>query len=145
MIPNPGGGMGKSKKSTSKRKKGTSKREKGTERRKYPRVPLSLLIQYRFDTLEDFLSEYSTNISIGGMFIRTDKPKDEGTLVYLQFYLRDGAKLIEGLGRVVRVNPSESAGDQAAAGMGIEFVNFDEESMELVRQIVERNMATASK
>ena len=95
--------------------------------------------------LEDFLSEYSTNISIGGMFIRTDKPKDEGTLVYLQFYLRDGAKLIEGLGRVVRVNPADSAGDQAAAGMGIEFVNFDEESMELIRQIVERNIAAAGK
>jgi type IV pilus assembly protein PilZ len=137
MIPDPGGSMGK-------RKKGTSKRKKDTERRKYPRVPLSLLIQYRFDTLEDFLSEYSTNISIGGMFIRTDQPKDEGTLVYLQFYLRDGAKLIEGLGRVVRVNPSDLA-DDAAAGMGIEFVNFDEESMELIRQIVERNMATASK
>jgi type IV pilus assembly protein PilZ len=121
------------------------KRKKDAERRKYPRVPLSLLIQYRFDTLEDFLSEYSTNISIGGMFIRTDKPKDEGTLVYLQFYLRDGAKLIEGLGRVVRVNPTDSAGDQATAGMGIEFVNFDEESMELIRQIVERNIAAAGK
>ena len=124
------------------------KRKKDTDRRKYPRVPLSLLIQYRFDTLEDFLSEYSTNISIGGMFIRTDQPKDEGTLVYLQFYLRDGAKLIEGLGRVVRVNPSEAAGDEAAgdeasAGMGIEFVNFDEESMELIRQIVERNISAA--
>jgi type IV pilus assembly protein PilZ len=131
MIPDPGGSMGK--------------RKKGVERRKYPRVPLSLLIQYRFDTLEDFLSEYSTNISIGGMFIRTDKPKDEGTLVYLQFYLRDGAKLIEGLGRVVRVNPMDSAGDESAAGMGVEFVNFDEESMELIRQIVERNIAAAGK
>ena len=119
------------------------KPKQGEDRRKYPRVPLSLLIQYRFDTLEDFLSEYSTNISIGGMFIRTDKPKDEGTLVYLQFYLRDGAKLIEGLGRVVRVNPAEATGDQAAAGMGIEFVNFDEESMELIRQIVERNISAA--
>jgi len=121
------------------------KHKKDADRRRYPRVPLSLLIQYRFDTLEDFLSEYSTDISIGGMFIRTDKPKDEGTLVYLQFYLRDGAKLIEGLGRVVRVNPAESAGDETAAGMGIEFVNFDEESMELIRQIVERNMAAANR
>ena len=116
-----------------------------TDRRKYPRVPLSLLIQYRFDTLEDFLSEYSTDISIGGMFIRTDKPKDEGTLVYLQFYLRDGAKLIEGLGRVVRVNSPDLPDGAAAEGMGIEFVNFDEESMELIRQIVERNTAVAKK
>ena len=118
---------------------------KDTDRRKYPRVPLSLLIQYRFDTLEDFLSEYSTDISIGGMFIRTDRPKDEGTLVYLQFYLRDGAKLIEGLGRVVRVNSSDLQDGAASEGMGIEFVNFDEESMELIRQIVERNTAAAKK
>ena len=112
---------------------------KDADRRQNPRVSLSQLIQYRFDTLEDFLSEYSTDISMGGMFIRTSTPKDEGTLVYLQFYLRDGAKLIEGLGRVVRVNSNQPA------GMGIEFINFDEESMELIRQIVERNTAAAKK
>ena len=116
---------------------------KDADRRQNPRVSLSLLIQYRFDSLEDFLSEYSTDISMGGMFIRTDTPKDEGTLVYLQFYLRDGAKLIEGLGRVVRVNSAEPAVDDVAVGMGIEFINFDEESMELIRQIVERNMSTS--
>ena len=109
----------------------------GQERRRYPRAPLSLLIQFRFDTLEEFLSEYSTDISLGGMFIRTEDLREEGALVYLQFYLRDGAKLIEGLGRVVRVN---RPGGPAPAGMGIEFVNFDEESMELIRQIVERNL-----
>ena len=118
---------------------------KDADRRQNQRVSLSLLIQYRFDTLEDFLSEYSTDISMGGMFIRTDTPKDEGTLVYLQFYLRDGAKLIEGLGRVVRVNSTQPAVDNVAAGMGIEFINFDEESMELIRQIVERNMAESNK
>jgi type IV pilus assembly protein PilZ len=114
------------------------------ERRRYTRVPLSLLIQYRFDTLEDFLAEYSTDISIGGMFIRTEEPREEGALIYLQFYLRDGAKLIEGLGRVVRTISAEKVNDrQPAPGMGIEFVNFDEPSMELIRQIVERNQAQA--
>ena len=114
--------------------------KKDDERRRFPRAPLSLLIQYRFNTLEDFLSEYSTDISIGGMYVRTKDPKDEGSLIYLQFYLKDGAKLIEGLGRVVRVDPPEPEDAGQVAGMGIEFVNFDEESMELVRQIVDRNL-----
>jgi type IV pilus assembly protein PilZ len=119
-----------------------SDQPEGKDRRRYQRVPLSLLIQYRFDTLEDFLSEYSVDISMGGMFIRTDELREEGSLVYLQFYLRDGAKLIEGLGRVVRVNqPSHEPESGADPGMGIEFVNFDEESMGLIRQIVERNQA----
>ncbi|HUU02050.1 MAG TPA: PilZ domain-containing protein [Myxococcota bacterium] len=117
-------------------------------RRRYPRVPLSLLIQYRFDTLDDFLSEYSVNISIGGMFIKTDEVREEGSLVYLQFYLRNGAKLIEGLGKVVRANKPESGDDfgkskDMPSGMGIEFVNFDEESMRLIEQIVGRNTANA--
>ena len=108
------------------------------DRRKYPRVPLSLLIQYRFDTLEDFLAEYSTDISMGGMFIRTDQPREVGSLIYLQFYLRDGAKLIEGLGRVVRVSEPEPDAGDADYGMGIEFVNFDGESMKLIEQIVDQ-------
>ncbi len=107
------------------------------DRRRYPRVSLSLLIQYRFDTLDDFLAEYSTNISMGGMFIRTEQPREVGSLIYLQFYLRDGAKLIEGLGRVVRVAEPDPEDPDAEHGMGVEFVNFDDESMRLVEHIVE--------
>lgn len=106
---------------------------KGVERRRYPRVPLNLLIQYRFDTFEDFISEYASDISEGGMFIRTDESREEGTMIYLQFALKDGTKLIEGLGRVVRVNP---AGGDNPQGIGVEFLNFDEDSRALITAIV---------
>src|SRR3569833_4680615 len=75
----------------------------GSEKRKAPRAELHILVQFRFNTFEDFLAEYSTDISVGGMFLRTDKPRPEGSMIYLQFALRDGSKLIEGLGKVVRV------------------------------------------
>lgn len=106
----------------------------GAERRRSPRVPLQLLVQYRFDSLDDFLAEYSVDMSVGGMFIRTHKPREEGAFVYLQFALRDGPRLIEGLGRVVRVNPPDVEG--SVPGMGIEFVNMDAESNELIEEIV---------
>ncbi|MGI5864525.1 MAG: TIGR02266 family protein [Myxococcales bacterium] len=106
----------------------------GAERRKYPRAPLQLLIQYRFDTLEEFLAEYSVNISVGGVFIRTESPREEGSFVYLQFALRDGARLIEGLGKVVHVNPPGVEG--RVPGMGIEFINLDPESVLLIEEIV---------
>lgn len=115
-------------------------KDQGDDRRKFPRVPLNLLIQYRFDTFEDFIAEYASNISLGGMFIKTGETKPEGTHVYLQFSLKDGTRLIEGLGHVVRV-----VGDGDDAGMGIEFVNFDEDSWELVEAIVaERVEASGS-
>lgn len=112
----------------------------GRDKRRHPRAPLSLLIQFRFDSLDDFMSEYAIDISYGGMFIRTNEPREEGSMVYLQFSLKGGAKLIEGLGRVVRVN---QPGGPQAAGMGVEFVNFDDESMALIEDIVRKNLGKA--
>jgi uncharacterized protein (TIGR02266 family) len=106
----------------------------GQDRRRYPRLPLSILVQYRFNSFEDFLAEYSVNISIGGIFVRTLAPQEEGSMMYLQFSLKDGSRLIEGMGRVVRVTPAPGD-DQHPPGMGIEFVNFDEESMSLIQEI----------
>ena len=108
----------------------------GENRRRHSRTPLSLLVQFRFNSFEDFLAEYSINISPGGMFISTDEPKEEGSMVYIQFSLKDGSKLIEGLGRVVRVIPP---GDpEGPPGMGVEFVNFDDESMQLILEICDK-------
>lgn len=105
----------------------------GADRRRHPRTPLSILVQFRFNTFEDFLAEYSVNLSPGGIFIRTDEPQAEGSVIYLQFSLKDGSRLIEGMGKVVRVNPPGLK--DRPAGMGIEFVNFDDESMQLINEI----------
>jgi len=108
--------------------------DKWADRRRHPRAPLQLLIQYRFDTFEEFLAEYSVNISAGGMFIRTESPREMGSFVYLQFALRDGSRLIEGLGKVVHVNPPGEP--NRTPGMGIEFVNLDSESTALIEEII---------
>ena len=76
------------------------------------------------------------------MFIRTEQPREMGSMIYLQFQLKDGHKLIEGLGRVCWVN--EPGDKDRIAGMGIEFVNFDEESMSLIEEICSTK-ATAGK
>ncbi len=114
--------------------------EGGIEKRRHPRAPLQLLVQYRFQSVGEFLAEYSSNISLGGMYIVTDQPRDEGEMIYLQFTLRDGSHLIEGLGRVVRTNRPGNLPPGVEPGMGVEFVNFDEESMGLIEQIVTRRL-----
>lgn len=100
--------------------------------RKHPRTEVALLVQYRFNSFEDFLAEYAVNLSPGGMFIRTDTPHELGAMISMQFSLKDGSKLIEGMGRVVRVT---LPGQGPMPGMGIEFVNFDEQSSALIKQI----------
>ncbi len=107
----------------------------GSERRRHARTPVTLLVQYRFDTLEDFVAEYATNLSPQGMFLETGEPSPVGSLLHVQFSLKDGSKLVEGLARVVRVT-AKGAGSEAP-GMGVEFVQLDESSLALIRQICE--------
>lgn len=107
--------------------------EEGANKRRNRRVDLNLLVQYRFDTFDDFMSEYAADISEGGMFIETEEPRAVGDMIYLQFALRDGTRLIEGLGRVAW---SSGAGSRRP-GMGIEFVNMDGGSQDLVRTVIE--------
>lgn len=111
----------------------------GAERRVYDRAPLNLLVQFRLNDLEEFMREYAANISMGGMFIRTQEPHSEGAFIYLQFRLKDGQKLIEGLGKVVHVNPPT----HAQSGMGVEFVNLDADSRALIKEIVSERLVRA--
>ena len=68
------------------------------------------------------------------------EPREQGSIIYLQFTLRDGSRLIEGMGRVVRVNPPGDA--SRPSGMGIEFINFDDESMALIAEICATRSST---
>ncbi len=103
------------------------------ERRAHTRVPLNMVVQFRLNDMAEFMREWAANISSGGMFIRTRTPHASGSMIYLQFRLSDGSKLIEGLGKVVHVNPP----DHAVPGMGVEFVNLDRESKKLIDAIIE--------
>jgi type IV pilus assembly protein PilZ len=101
-----------------------------SERRRHRRVKLNLLVQFRLKNYEQFLAEYARDLSKGGMFVRTDDPKPEGSLLYFQFTTRDDGSLIEGLGRVVRVV------EGTEPGMGIEFVNVEEPSQAVIEEII---------
>jgi molecular chaperone DnaK len=102
------------------------------DRRIYPRLPLKMLVQFRLHDMDEFMREHAVNLSVGGMFVRSRTPQPEGAMIYVQFRLEDGAKLIEGLAKVVHVNPPE----HAVPGMGLEFVNLDPASQELIDRIV---------
>ncbi len=109
----------------------------GSERRVHPRVPLRLLVQFRLHDMNEFMRQHAVNLSAGGIFVRTDDPHPTGAMLYFQFTLADGAKIIEGLGRVVHVNPPE----HPQPGMGIEFVNLDHKSTKLIDKIIKERLA----
>jgi len=94
-----------------------------------------MLIRHRFNSLEEFIREHAGDLSMGGLFLRTESLREVGSLVYLQFSLTTGETLIEGLGRVVHVSAPGNT-EARTVGIGIEFVNFDEASLALIEEIV---------
>ena len=106
------------------------------DRRVHKRVPLRMLVQFRTVDLDEFMEKYAGNLSEGGMFICTEKAFEVGSNLYFQFHLADGSSLIEGFGRVVHVNGT----DHPTPGMGVEFINMDDESREFIGAIITKRL-----
>ncbi len=103
------------------------------------RVPLETRVQFKFDRFDGFISEYSANISPGGMFLRTRVPQPPGTVLDFEFRLGDGFELIRGKGEVVW-NRLEDEGPARPGGMGLRFIDLSEGSKELIYRIVDQHV-----
>src|SRR5688572_19704427 len=91
-----------------------------------------LTINKEFDSFDQFIQEYVTNISRTGVFIKTDTPLAIGTEVNLRFtVIMDDIETIEGLGRVVRV-------EQNPPGMGVVFLELSKYSAQLIEKLLTR-------
>ena len=90
-------------------------------------------VNEEFETIDAFVAEYVTNISHGGVFIRSKNPLPVGTKVNLSFsIILDDFETIEGEGEVVRV--STTPGNE---GMGVQFTRLSAESMDLINRLVD--------
>jgi uncharacterized protein (TIGR02266 family) len=87
-------------------------------------------INKEFESFDQFIQEYVTNISRSGVFIRTSTPLPIGTEVDLRFtVIMDDIETIEGIGRVVRVETNP-------AGMGVVFEKLSEYSSKLIEKLL---------
>ncbi len=105
-----------------------------SERRSDRRLPIRVLVEY--ECVEDFLVDFTANISIGGMFIKTDKPLAVGTRFRLRFKLPDDDEPIDTVAEVRWVLPPEEAGPMAA-GMGICFEDLSAGDRKKVEKLLE--------
>ena len=94
-----------------------------------------LTINKEFASIDDFIAEYVTDISRGGVFIRSKSPLPVGTKVTLKFsVMLDDFETIEGEGEVVRVVVDD--GDNQ--GMGVVFTEITDASQSIIDQLVTR-------
>src|SRR5262249_31587200 len=100
-----------------------------TKRKLVPRDD-RVTINHEFASVEEFLSEYASDISRSGVFLRARKPLPVGTKVNLRFTLiAADLETIEGIGEVVRVQESPR-------GMGVVFVTLTKRSQDAIERLV---------
>ena len=91
-----------------------------------------LTINHEFQSVDDFIREYVSNISATGAFIRSDQPLPIGTRVNLHFtIILDDLETIQGVGRVVRVS-------EEPRGMGVVFEQLTDVSQALIGRLLTR-------
>lgn len=109
-----------------------------TERRQWPRIEANLKILLRLKTKDDLFQRfYLSDISVGGMFVRTDETRPRGTPVAVRIEFADGG-VFEAEGEVrhaVRPEMSEALG--RPAGIGIKFTAMGEASRQLLESLIE--------
>lgn len=107
-----------------------------TEIRQPTRRHERILVNREFESIEEFITEYVSNLSATGAFIRTDDPLPVGTMVDLRFtVIADDFESIEGVGEVVRVVPP---GQREPPGMAVVFTELTQYSEQLIRQLLTR-------
>jgi type IV pilus assembly protein PilZ len=86
-------------------------------RRRDRRLPILIKVEYL--RMDDFLVDYASNISLGGMFILTEQPLELGTQFRIRFVVPGWADAIETRAEV-RWRRSPGPGP-LRAGMGVRF------------------------
>lgn len=108
---------------------------KEKERRLSDRLPVQLRVDYQ--SAQSFISEYTMNISKGGMFISTRNPLAVGTEIELKFHIpgREVPFTIEG--EVAWVTPYDRKSN-LIPGMGIRFKKISEEDRRAFESFIEK-------
>jgi uncharacterized protein (TIGR02266 family) len=101
----------------------------GSDEDKRPRET-RVTINKDFESVDEFIREYVTNISKTGAFVKRSDPLPVGTEVDLKFtVIMDEVETVEGVGKVVRVQHDPP-------GMGVVFTKVSQYSQQLIERLL---------
>ncbi len=105
------------------------------EKRLYPRKTLRSTVIFEDESAEGFIYFYSTDVSLGGLFLESDIPLKIGTKIFLSFRLGEGGHWVRAIGQVVRLERESSEG-LPVVGMGVQFVDLPKKDQETIQAFI---------
>ncbi|HEX4386250.1 MAG TPA: TIGR02266 family protein [Myxococcales bacterium] len=110
-------------------------------RRAFPRIPARFAV--RFATVQDFVLEYAANISAGGVFVHSPNPPPLKSIVRVEMQLPGGGPAVPARGVVVhRVTKEEAEARGTMPGMGVQFMDADDEFRSRIDAAIEKILGT---
>ncbi|HVG63893.1 MAG TPA: TIGR02266 family protein, partial [Hyalangium sp.] len=111
-------------------------------RRATDRKAVGLLVKLKHADVGSFAEEFATNLSPGGMFIRSRTPQPVGTLVKFEVQIAGGVRVLRGTAVVRWVR--ETANAEGPPGMGLQFQELDPDTQALISRMLQLNKAAAA-
>ena len=103
------------------------------------RAPIRLRVDY--ERMNSFFADYTSNLSKGGTFIKTDSPLEIGTRCIFSFSLPALSEPLQLEGEVAWILPVDAAeARKEQAGMGVRFLFKDRVAQREFEDLVERMM-----
>jgi len=97
---------------------------------------IKLLLDY--PDSEAYLYDYSTNLSEGGIFLKTTDVIPVGKHISLKFTIPNDLNLLEATGVVRWVNsPRDAQLNNISPGIGIEFLHISEENKRRIKSFID--------
>lgn len=92
------------------------------------RAPVKIVLSYR--TIDQFFSDIATNISLGGIFIKTPRPLPVGTTLRISFAIPQFESYVEANGVVIHTGTPDDM------GMGIKFSEIDNRALRAIDEMI---------
>jgi phosphoserine phosphatase RsbU/P len=114
----------------------------GIEERSAPRYSARLLVHFGTEP-RHLLTDYSINLSTGGLFLKTDHPLEAGATLKLVFLFPDSQKRISCSARVAWTNhPELLQKPDLPPGMGLQFLDLTPGDMDILRDYIKKGNLT---
>jgi uncharacterized protein (TIGR02266 family) len=110
-------------------------------RRATDRKAVGLLVKLKHSDVGSFAEEFATNLSPGGMFIRSRTPQPVGTLVKFEVQIAGGVRVLRGTAVVRWVR--DTANSEGPPGMGLQFQDLDPDTQLLINRMLQLSKAAA--
>lgn len=110
--------------------------------RSEPRV--SKVLSLSFKDRQSFINSYTTNISQGGLFLKSNTPLKQGELFQLNLQLPDLEQPIRIQSKVAWAREPSVASEKSPAGMGIRFIEIEKADSLILKNYVEKIMKELS-